>query len=133
MTSNQAITKAFFRGLYSIQSWPKQPQTILVPKSLAYICFGDLLDERGTPVPRSKAGKSFGNRFFDIPLDANKVECRLTQTTAGHSLPPPAKLFEIDKPVTYTLRLQFQVYHKFAKDKPAVLVRFPPIDYPVYK
>jgi hypothetical protein len=110
----------------SIIGWPKKPE---------YLCTAELSDAAGQTVPRTKMGRLYGSKYPDFDISKAALVRQHTNPSSGPcwNLFRPADLFDITKPGTYTLRVQFQVM-KVETDKTAGqarIVKFPALSLPI--
>jgi hypothetical protein len=124
----------------------KYPVWIVVPADPEYAYKIELLDANGLSVPKTSRGKKAGSKFDDFDAYPSKHGVAVKRLTAhkmdGVTAEPllfrATDMFEADKPGRYVLRIQFQilVFPRVGEQQGAYtneLIRFPPLDYPLYK
>ena len=114
------------------------PTSIWVPEQSEYEYQVELLDSRGDPVPKTKAGSAAGANFFKLDASSLNNGVKLTQPAAqkrGDGLATfylfkTKDLFIIEKDGDYTLRLrlQFMVHVGNATNNTFQIIRFPTLD-----
>jgi hypothetical protein len=135
----------FYYGFFSTNE--TSPPLIFFPKGNCLFRL-ELVDDRGISVPPTELGRTFGSHFLELTRYSPEV----IETTVGGSnsgtplfqrlkndaltlkaLPPPKQLFVIQKPGSYTLRCEFQVFEqvRVGTNFSYSLLRVPRTDVPV--
>lgn len=119
---------------------------IAVPAEPEYAYKVELLDTNGLSVPKTARGKKAGSKFDDFDAYPSKRGIAIKHLTAhkmdGVTSEPllfrAADMFNIEEPGRYMLHVQFQilVFPRTGVGRGAYtneLIRFPPLNYPLYK
>lgn len=117
--------------------------SVIFPTQPEYAYQVEMFDTNGIAVPRTELGKQVGSKFLDYNPTSSKhinIERMLVDRKDHGStlfvLFCPTDFFKITKPGSYTLRIRFQIL-AFPDTGPNrgdytnVLVRFPPLNYPL--
>jgi hypothetical protein len=130
------------------------PAWVAYPAEPEYAYQVELLDTNGVAMRKTELGKKFGTEFYDFGPRTKVRRCPtakkgeavpmnyLFSHPEGLSVPfhpeSPSNIFTITNAGRYTLRIRFQIM-TFPRTGPKrsdytnKLVRFPPLDYPVFK
>lgn len=123
---------------------------IYFPK-MTYFCEMQLINSNGVVLPKSVAGKKYGQKFSELKKysweavnkkghntgGSDKPDMAIvhTNSTRGPDLPSVQKLFKLEKPGEYKLLLRFQVFKMIqtSTNYTFKLIHIPQVEIPVVK